>query len=374
MHGKGVMQYLIFTPDGGKDEEIWQPPIPEDASTSNIEESINEYSIPLTRFMIFNGEDTVYNELGMPSGSKLKQILGSDKTRQIYEENSRTIPYIQQIEKGAIIEQYARFESEIELGIPIEHVSLKRENYELIEQAMIQQCTKHSGFLIWIKRGKNPEFLNHRPIVLPNPAYWKSIVEPASSINSEQSQNAIDENDDEVLKINENDETVDDGLDSHNNNGKITINQSKDIICIASKKKRSAEYSKALLKLTAFNRGASEMAATAECILKYPKSSIQRHPDPNISIYDATNDFENAVLTQTEVNWYHSISSVDKITQSTQATVDAISSKPWELLDLPKVTDAQLRRIAEARALKEKRMSDAERDLVKTLTRKGTGN
>ena len=59
--GKAVMHYQLFTPDEGW-ENIWLPIPPADIDLTKIEEEST--TIPVTKFMAFDGEEKVYRTLG----------------------------------------------------------------------------------------------------------------------------------------------------------------------------------------------------------------------------------------------------------------------------------------------------------------------
>jgi hypothetical protein len=59
--GKAIMQYMLFSPEQGWDP-LWLPLTPPDLD-GDIESA--SVSIPLSKYMIFDGEDRVYKELGM---------------------------------------------------------------------------------------------------------------------------------------------------------------------------------------------------------------------------------------------------------------------------------------------------------------------
>jgi hypothetical protein len=80
------------------------------------------------------------------------------------------------------------------------------------------------------------------------------------------------------------------------------------------------------------------------------------------------------MITAVEIDWYASMSTVDKIFEAQMHRVNAVMSKPWQLLELPNQSEAERRRNDERRAESVRQYALAEARLQRFLTKRGEDN
>ena len=367
--GKCIMQYMVFSPSVDW-KENWLPHIPSYEVIDSV--SKTNFTIPLSQYVLFNGVDTVYKELGLEADSDLHSILDHNKQRETLQAVANCIPTIKVMEKKAIHDMMIDSEKTCCDGIPYDRIPGDEKLFANIESAMLSMNNKKEGFIMWLKRDTDAYFLNARPTVLPNPRYWTSIISPPAVVSADSnSAQGITVNEPLIKDIDEEDE-IDEGEtkpEAHRVSFDRSVNSRVDVPM----KKRSSKQSRASLQLMAFKRGASDMVATADIVMSYPAEKIAYDPNPYISIEDATSNFQQAVLTQQEKEWYKSISKMENIMDSVQKRADSVSLNPWHLLDLPQETEDQKRKHAEIAATMALKRQLAIARLEPHLTRRGQG-
>jgi len=348
--------------------------------------------IPLTRFMMFDGKEKVLEALGIKFYSfsyrayiqfRMRYIdLGAiDDMNDIMDENESVllalktlgtcVKEIQSIETAALNELIQRHQMENDTGISDEFIVQNKDLFKMIEAGMKKKNTSTAGYIMWLNRGSSiePDIMDRRPNILPNPELWNRIISSKASSESDtlRGSKINNDEDDEINRVDEVGKVV-----HHRSSG------SRDVIGLETmghqEQSGKAKISQALARLAAFNRGASEMAKTADMVLNYSTDFVARSKDKNAEIVEATNHFKNAILTQKEIDWYESIRSVEKIKNKVQTTVDQARAKPWKLLQLPEIDEATIARSKEAKEMQNKRRQAVHEALSKLLIRKGEEN
>ena len=283
---------------------------------------------------------------------------------------SKCFDAISRLEESAIRETFTRHAQECDTGYSPEVINKDINLLRDIEKAMLDESNSAFGYIIWLKRGDNPDFGKSRPDVLPNPDLWKRIIAEKKGLST---ANVFDQSPEimELIDVDLQDDTV----DAPNVSSKVSHERPKsDFQTDGKKKKSSTPYSRAITRLTAFKRGAIEMQATADMISKFPKEVVNLHPNQHISILDATECFTRSAITAKEIEWYSSMSTVGKIFETQIARVNSIVSSPWQLLDLPNQSENEKRRYDEIREENARRYALAEAGLQRFLTKRGEEN
>ena len=332
-------EYMVMSPPQGfKHMEKWQP-----ATISIDSRSANSNgNIPMTRLSIFNGAETVCEALGLKGASKLTDAacatpIELEKNREFHE----ILPVLRELEVRCMGEMALRMEHEAETGKAPEHIHLTATQLKVIDNEITQGNVKQEGArIVWLRRSKaDPNYLNGRPDVLPNPKLWRERMANAPKPPSPDQQPPPRLSKEEIAK----------------------------------NKKLSLDASESQQRLVSFQNGAADMASTATFMIKHVDDGCAISIAPHNDIVTATNNFERLVLTPNEVAWYRSISTARQICALAEARALIAESKPWKLLDLPEETPEQKRRRDERLQAVEKRKIEVEIALRKLVVRNGEG-
>ena len=308
--GVAIARYMVVSPTSGLTHlETWQP-VPSQMTSIECNGSVG-----LSLFMTYNGPENLFNSIGInttkhaTSIDLLTAVATKDSTGSSVSNAADVLPIIRRIEARAIGETEVRFEQEAETGASIEKVALPKEYLHAIDRELTQSNSSKGGRIVWLRRSKiadDPNYLYRRPDILPNPVLWRSIIATDGTKRKLAQADALAA-----------------GLPPP-------------------KFKSDPEVALAESRLMTFQKAASEMAVTANLVLKLVPSQIDVTSDTT-NIKKATSGFRKPVLTQMEFDWYESIKTPNHILQQQQSLVNAESTKPWELLSIPLETPEQRR-------------------------------
>jgi hypothetical protein len=339
------MQYMFMSPTHAfRHMEKWQPvPTPADLKTGTM-----DGDIPLSPLVIFNGPETVLKALGAVGKTSFTDVaVGDHKTRAKSEDINTIIPVLRQIEIRAIGESAVRMEQEAERGVSDENINLSASQLKQIDNEISRTNSSKGGRIVWIRRSKisdDPEYLNRRPDILPNPKLWQERIGNEPKVPST------------------------DG-DSSGTSRQPKLSNSE----IAKRKMDIADAKESQSRLISFQKNAAEIALTASHMLKLLKAEEVLDVASTNNIVEATKKFSRYILTPREVNWYRSVESAKLITTKVEAMVEAEIQKPWALLNLPVETPAQKAHRHALVAARIERVAQVEANLRKLLMREGEG-
>ena len=315
---------VVSPPAGMKHLERWQPEV------SSIFDNKLDGTVEMEMFMTLGGAETMFKAIGIDTArnsdslAMLKSIASKDQQSAHLAGIAETLPIIRQIELNVIGETRKRMEQEADNGQSDPQLAttvLSNDILEAIDREITRSNSKNGGRIVWLKRSQitsDPEQLNRQPDVLPNPGMWQATIQANGS--------------------------------------------------------SAAEVGIAKARMTKFQKGAGEIAATAaQMIVRVEKTKTIGLSADN-DIVSATSKFTRLVLTQRELDWYKSIQSVSLITSQVQRRVQQQLSKPWQLLDVPDLTPEQLAWRERRRAEKAKIFAQTEARLRQGLNwRAGEG-
>jgi hypothetical protein len=340
------MQYMVMSPPHGfRHLEKWQPvPTQADLITGNI-----NGSIPLTPLVVFNGPEVVLKAIGASGKTSFTDIaVGDKKTGDKAVDLSYIVPVLRQIEAQAIGETAIRLEQEAERGESDEKIHLSAAQITRLYSEISNTNSSKGGRIVWLRRSKiadDPEYLNRRPDILPNPKLWNERIANEPKLPSPE-----------------------ESFSGASRPPKLTSTE------IAKNKKDSADAAESKQRLISFQKHASEIALTATSILKLLGTSgsglsVSNHNN----IVSATKNFSKSVLTPREEAWYRSVSSARSITTKVEALVEDATTKPWSLLNLPIETTEQKAHREALLIARKARLAHIEASLRKLLMRDGEG-
>jgi hypothetical protein len=339
--------YMHFSPTV-EWEAKWLPVPP--ATPNDL--SVTTNSIQLSRYVIFNGDKTVANAVGLKSltGGTSHLMNGSTKTTETLRKMQVAIPEVQNLEIRTIAETIVRGEFEAATGVSDKEVEVPSRLMQEIEEMLLQDCDDKKGYIFWLRHTSStsvsvPELLRKSPTVLPNPVHWRQVIAErtasnvAANVAANAAANAAADVEPSRRERNSRKEVKDDVLEG------------------------------ALDSLKRLKAGATKIAAAATALLTASPSLLQRSTDETISIAEATSMFTIAVLTPGEVRWLESIRTVPQILASVEQAVREEEAKEWQLLRLRTVSaEAIAAREAIARAIEERRIL-VHQNLLPLLTR-----
>ena len=200
--GVSDVRYMWQSPETGF-RNVWlpmQPPLEQDHEEAVID-------IELNQFDSLGGYDHVLEKLNLNAGQRVGEILSStssktaaknvDKMKAIAEAR----PVIETLENHSLVAQQVIYDQEASLGkgcsidpkVKKKLPKLPKNMLAAVEEQMLKTNTKSAGYVRFIKRSlcNDPEWLNKRPDVLPNPKFWRDTLisrnppPPVESISSE---------------------------------------------------------------------------------------------------------------------------------------------------------------------------------------------
>ena len=338
------MEYMHMTPSHGfKHMEKWQPVAPPvTKQNANMDGNIS-----LKRLGIFNGPGIVLEALGMEGTTNITDIAeGSLEDLENYDKFRDVMPVLRELEVRTIGESTLRIEQEAEKGYSDEHVTIRAGHLKQIDLEISRGNKNTTGRIVWLRRSKcgDPDHLQGRPDILPNPKLWRQRIANAYNQSKPHAEDPEEE-------------------ESFSSVPKPT----------AESKKATADAAEAQQRLISFTRGAADIASTASQMLKLVDCNNVLSVASHNNIVLATNKFKRAILTPREVNWYRNRSSANAIISLTEKLVEMENQKPWKLLNLPEVTPAQQKRFEEQVLERERRYAQVEKNLRSLLLRDGEG-
>ena len=332
--------YMHFSPTA-EWEAKWLPVAP--VTAEPLSATMND--IPLSRYMLFNGDKTVARAIGLRSLARDSSSLmdGSAKTTDTLRRMQVAIPAVQQLEVSSIAESIVRGDFEAETGASNRSIEIPASVMEAVEADLLKENDERKGYIFWLRHSVAtevalPEMLATRPTILPNPVHWRGVITQRTTATATATAAA------------------DNAPASDSSRPQLNA-------------KEKDELAVALDSIKRLNAGATKIAATAMSLLGASTSLLQRTTDESVSIAEATSMFTVAVLTPREVRWLESIKTVPLILASVEQRVEEESQKEWQLLRLPRLSAEGLAaREAIARALAERR-AQVERGLLPLLQR-----
>jgi hypothetical protein len=305
--GVATAMYQVVSPTAGlRHLETWQP-IP-----SRLGHEGTNGTVETSLFMSYGGPEALYNALGINTSKHtstvelLTEAAMSKTSKSSLGNTSDVLPLIRQVEMRAIAETEKRLEQEAD-GVSTEHVELSKDYIKSIDREITRTNSSSGGRIVWLRRSNisdDPNYFTRRPDILPNPELWRSIL-------------ATDALKRRVIE------------EDANNTG-----------APQPKIKADPEVVLAQTRLMAFQRGATEIATTANLVLKMIPSQIELDQS-NRTIKKATSNFRKAVLTKREHDWYSNHSTVNGISRRQETLVREQLAKPWELLNIAVETPEQ---------------------------------
>lgn len=282
--------------------------------------------IELTPFAIFGGHDEMLASLQIDTSENVGALLATSTC--VASSNNvgnigRVLPSIRQVEYGALAELTVRYDTEATSGrlAAGQRVKASKSLAAEVEKEMLSQNNKKAGHLLFLKRSlcKDPNWLDTRPEVLPNPKRWLEVCTGASAGGTVTADAMV------VLDMSE---------DLENFTSVKTKKKTKD----------SADHDKAATRLLRFNSGAATMAKVANFMLDLAQTEVRLHKTDSEDIVAATRCFKKAVLTKRDQIFYKNISSVANIKKAQEILVAQAEAEPWRLLRLPDLPQVRLRR------------------------------
>jgi hypothetical protein len=342
------MEYMYMSPPHGfKHMEKWQP------VTVGIRQNTDiNGSVPIYPFAIFNGAATVIEALGMKKigPNSLTEIAsGNKKDFYKYDEFREIMPVIRELEVRTVGESAIRMNQEAERGYSDEKVTLKAALLQKIDDEISRNNSSAGGRIVWLRRSKcsNPDYLNGRPDVLPNPKLWRQRI--ANNVET----------------------TIDRGIAAQEATSSTLVTRSDETT--AKNKRIKLDAAEATQRLLHFQKGASDIAATAAAMLKFTENESVVPVAKHNNIVSATNNFQRISLTPREIAWYEARIKTRDIGLQAEARADAEEKKGWKLLNLPEETPAQRQRKEDQIREREKRTIEVEKQLRSLLVREGEG-
>ncbi len=332
------MEYMMMSPPQGfKHMEKWQPSV---ISTDRKSTSTNG-SIPLTPLGIFDGPAKVLQALGLENSKLTDVAAGTKKDLERLSNFNEILPMLRELEVRCIGESIVRLDQEAETGKSTDTIYLTAAQLKKIDNEISNSnASQEVARIVWLRRSKvdNPNYLNGRPDVLPNPKLWRErIANESKPLNPEANVSAPTK--EEAIK----------------------------------QKNATADAKEAQLRLIEFQKGAAEIATTATFMLNLVDDECAISIASSNDIDTATNSFKMAVLTPREIVWYRSICTAKLICAKTEALVAAAETIPWKILDLPEETLEQKQRRIEQNKANEQRAIEVEKVLRKLVVRDGEG-
>ena len=290
--------------------------------------------------------------LGMQKAapSSLTEIAsGSKQDFNKLDEFREIMPVIRELEVRTIGESAIRMNQEAEQGYSDEKVALSARHFKQLDEEISRNNSSVSGRIVWLRRSRcsDPDHLNGRPDVLPNPKLWRQRIADEASISK--------------------------GSEVCPEESTPSTSVSRSIETSAKNKMIKADAAVAQQRLISFQKGASDIAATASAMLKLTENNTVVPVAEHNNIVVATNKFRRVVLTPREVAWYQSLSKTRDIGLQAEARADAEEKKPWKLLNLPEETPAQMQRKELQIREREERYLEIEKQLRPLLVRDGEG-
>ena len=338
-------EYMHMSPSHGfKHMERWQP------VTVGVKQNTDvNGSIALTPLVIFNGPAKVIEALGLKkSGPNTLTEFAVSSKEELEQLDGFTdiLPVLRELEVKAIGETVVRMEQEAEHGRSEEKVAVSASFHKKIEHEIKRNNSSAGGRIVWLRRARcsDPDYLtNGRPDVLPNPKLWRERIAKAAEANKQSTESSASTS----LLI-----SKDEG---------------------AKNKKIAADGAEAQQRLISFQRGATDMAATASAMLKLVDDNCVIPVATHNNIAIATNKFKRHILTPREVDWYRGINTARQIGLREEARAASEEEKTWRLLNLPEETPAQKKRKEEQIRERELRSLEVEKKLRSLLVRDGEG-
>jgi hypothetical protein len=308
--GVSTAQYQVVSPTYGlRHLETWQP-IP-----SRLQGNVHTNgTVELNLFMTYNGPEALFNAIGIDTAKHtstvdlLTEVATKDRTSSSVGNAVDVLPLIRKIERNAIAETEKRMEQEAD-GISTEKVQLSKEHLKSIDNEITRANSNRGGRIVWLRRSKisdDPDYLSRRPDILPNPELWRSLVATEAAKRKASEEDCTQR-----------------GIPPP-------------------KIKTDPEVTLAQTRLLAFQRGATEIATTANLVTKMIPTQIKLD-ETSTSIKKATSNFRKPVLTKREHDWYISHGTANLILRRQEALVRAQLAKPWELLNIAVETAEQKR-------------------------------
>lgn len=373
--GVATMRYMPFSPPYGlKTHEVWHPK-PTELGVRNTR---MDGDIVLTPLIVFNGPEEVLAALGSDSGTTQTDLaVGSQKQRDAASDINHVMPILREIEVRAIGESAIRMDQEAEAGSSEEHVTVSASTLKRIDALVNAGNSKKDGTgrIVWLKRSKlayDPTWLDRAPDVLPNPCLWEERIRnaPIAPVEADLDRSTEAAPASSEASTGDHDQATSSAATTSQRRRPRSTETPEEA---ALRKKLAADASESQTRLLAFQKAAADIAITSGHMIKLIEKSGAIELSPLTSISDATNEFNKAVLTTREFQWYKAHESGAKITAAVKVLVAAEEAKPWKLLDLPTITEEQKQRIAETERLRAETAARIEANLRGLLMRPGEG-
>jgi uncharacterized protein YdbL (DUF1318 family) len=333
--------YQVVSPTAGFTHlERWQP------ESSQVFEGRVDGTVEIELFDTLGGVEAVYDAAGMSIRSNhsnvdmLNQFAVSDKGSEQLVNAGHVLPVIRELECRSIGEQRVRFIREADEARPRdaeieradEHlVQMSAETVKAIFKEITDTNTEKGGRIVWLRRSQitdDPEQLQRRPDILPNPQLWRDTLAAYAARDSA------------LASVND---------------------------------KKPEDVVSADQRLTQFRGSALEMVSAATHILHMIDVTKQITESESTDIAEATSHFNRPVLTKREVQWYRSINTVDKIDKLQQHVARVALETPWQLLDIPEETVEEKKDREQRLQQKALLRAQTEARLRRVLLRQGEG-
>jgi hypothetical protein len=168
--------------------------------------------------------------------------VGDSKIRSKAASFETVMPVLRQIEVRAIGESAVRMEQEADRGESDEFITLTPDQIKRIDKEITNSNSSKGGRIVWLRRSKiadDPDYLNRRPDILPNPKLWRERIANAPPSTHDDDSSAL-----------------------------ASTRPKRSAEEIAKTKKDTADAKEAQQRLISFQKGASEIALTATYVLK----------------------------------------------------------------------------------------------------------
>jgi hypothetical protein len=358
--GIAEMQYAGFAPEASWAFEYLprRPP----TAYSSIDKPAPR--IPLSKYMLFNGEGEVLKALDFKAITKMRfdEVMHSSSNKNMEKLSTLVdaLPFILEVERSALTELKWKADMMAEYDILPDSLlssesmrdSLTVDEIKRMENAMetelMRENNEEAGYIIWLKRSKIEDrlHLDGRPDVLPNPKLWDTIISGADGVNATTSQpveEALLTIDPEfqnlvhllVVDIDPDDNNTTDAV------ARVTPPAHKANAAAAARPAgKSAAETEAKNRLLYLRSAAAQMVKSANYMLANTSTDMPLFKglydqSPFSNIIQVTNQFSEKVLSSTEMKFYEQHKTTERILRQVEQRALAAEAEPWELLRLP---------------------------------------
>jgi hypothetical protein len=367
--GLSILMYQWQTPAAGW-ADVWLPMKPPPAEdTLDCEAGINP-----KRFDMFGGRDVMLSKLGINASERMGDSmeaaakLGSSSSSSAGETERRrsTMKEIARLEDGALAETNLRMEHQASRGRLPEDIADNIEPSEKeilgIEEELLSKNSKTYGYISMLKlsRCSDPDWLNKRPNILPNPDAWEQI----EKIFAQRKEDALALA--STAAAGHSTSTDAQANDKWKVRGRTKKDSDQD------KVSATAEENSAAALYARFNKGAAQIVKTSNFFLGLEKDTRFITVDSD-DIYNATSGFSEVVFTTLDKRYYENRSSTAAIKYLQRSIVARAAAEPWALLRLPEVTPALRKRKEEQSLLYRKVQEEAYANYSRLLSKRSHG-